>query len=203
MEPGGAGNFLIAGSRLGMEMTALGAAGKDMYSIALLDMLAEEGVKVDGMLHQAQGSTTTVFVLEDSTHRHVFLGQFGQGDDVPLLEDWKQRIRSVDAVQFWGYSLNEVRLIDCVLEAAEFAKGLGNRSSLIRGRCWFWRNRKIARKLLSCATVVLCTEDELVVLGEHCQVLNTPAGILGQGPEVLCIKHGQDGCKIFTCRGDI
>ena len=125
LEPGGAGNFLIAGARLGMRMTALGAVGEDIFSKALLEMLEGEGVEVAGVLTQPSGSTTTVFVLEDNTRSHVFLGQYGQGNVVPLSYDWKQCIDNADAVQLWGYSLNESRLVECVQTVADYVKKTG------------------------------------------------------------------------------
>jgi sugar/nucleoside kinase (ribokinase family) len=198
LEPGGAGNFLVAGSRLGMEMTALGAVGKDIYSKSLIDMLSAEGVIVDGMVQQAEGSTTTVFVLEDPTHNHVFLGQFGQGDDVPLPEDWKWRIKSADAVQLWGYSLNEARLVDCVLAAAKYAREAEKPIVFDPGPLLASAKPEHCQELISSATIVLCTEEELEVLGGLCKVGAAPREILKRGPSVVCVKHGQNGCKIYT-----
>ena len=74
LEPGGAGNFMIAGARLGMEMTALAAVGFDNFSDALIEMLGGERVKVDGLLRQQDGSTTIVFVLEDPLRNPCFPG---------------------------------------------------------------------------------------------------------------------------------
>ena len=201
LEPGGAGNFLIAGARLGMEMTALAAVGFDHFSDALIEMLEGEGIRVDGLVRQQGGSTTIVFVLEDPLRNHVFLGQFGQGDDVPLSEDWKMRIESADAVQLWGYSLNETRMIDCVMAAAEFANGLGKTIVFDPGPLLGSAKPEDCQKLISSATIVLCTEEELDMLGSHCKTAVTPSEILKLGPSVVCVKYGQDGCKIFTEAG--
>lgn len=202
MEPGGAGNFLVAGSRLGMEMTALGAIGKDMFSHALLDMLAGENVQVDGLLEQAQGSTTTVFVLEDASRQHVFIGDFGDGDTVHLSENWKRKIESAEAVQLWGYSLNEGRLIDCVLDAAAYAKRKGKLIVFDPGPLLASTKAEHCRKLVENVSVLLCTKDELPVLGEKCGVEARPEAFLSLGVSKICVKHGQNGCKIFSA-GDM
>ena len=201
MEPGGAGNFLIAGARLGMEMTALAPVGEDMFSQALVDMLVEEGVKVDGIMRQANGSTTTVFVLEDNLHRHVFLGQYGQGSAVEFPTDWKKRIAAADILQLWGYSLHEERLVDCVLEAAAYARGQEKMVVFDPGPLLASASAEQCKKLVSCATVVLCTEEELVVLGTHCGLDPYPEAILTLGPSIVCVKLGQKGCKICTPDG--
>jgi ribokinase len=201
LEPGGAGNFLVAGSRLGMEMTALGAIGKDMFSHALLDMLAGENVQVDGLLEQAQGSTTTVFVLEDASRQHVFIGDFGEGDTVHLSENWKRKIESAEAVQLWGYSLNEGRLIDCVLDAAAYAKRQGKLIVFDSGPLLASTKAEHCQKIVEYVSVILCTEDELPVLGEKCGVEAKPEAFLDLGVAIVCVKHGRDGCKIFTGDG--
>ncbi len=203
LEPGGAGNFLIAGTRLGMEMTALGAVGKDFFSSALLQMLDEEGVGIDGILEQTDGSTTTVFVLEDKSYSHVFLGHYGHGDIVTLSEDWKRRIVDADVVQLWGYSLHEERLVECMLSAAEFAKGLGKTVVFDPGPLLASAKQEDCQKLLSSATIILCTEEELAVMREHCQVTAEPGELLKLGPAVVVVKHGQDGCHVYTANETI
>ena len=201
MEPGGAGNFLVAGSRLGMEMTALGAIGKDMFSHALLDMLVGENVQVDGLLEQAQGSTTTVFVLEDASRQHVFIGDFGDGNTVHLSEDWKRSMAASDAVQLWGYSLNEGRLADCVLDAAAYAKENGKLIVFDPGPLLASAKAEHCRTVVENVSLILCTEDELPVLGEKCGVEAKPEAFLNLGVSIVCVKHGQDGCQIFTADG--
>ena len=74
LEPGGAGNFLIAGSRLGMEMVALGTIGDDLFGSAVSDALEENGVSTVGGVQQAGTNSTTVIVLVDDQGQHVFLG---------------------------------------------------------------------------------------------------------------------------------
>ena len=203
LEPGGAGNFLIAGARLGMRMTALGAVGEDIFSNALLEMLEGEGVEVGDVLTQASGSTTTVFVLEDASRSHVFLGQYGHGTVVPLSLDWKQCIDNADAVQLWGYSLNESRLVECVQTVADYLKDQGKIVIFDPGPLLASAKPEHCQRLISCATVVLCTEEELTVLGTHCQVAAEPGEILKLGPDVVCVKHGQDGCKVYTANEKI
>ncbi|MCD4671608.1 MAG: carbohydrate kinase family protein [Anaerolineaceae bacterium] len=198
LEPGGAGNFLVAGARLGMVMTALAAVGEDTFARSLLKMLGDEGVGVDGILHQAQSSTTTVFVLEDDSRKHVFLGQYGQGPNVLLSEDWKMRIASADAVQLWGYSLNEERMIDCVLAAAAFARQQGRIVIFDPGPLLASAAPEHCQQLVKNATVILSTEDELTVLGQHCQIAADPRQLLKLGPSLVCVKHGQDGCVLYT-----
>lgn len=198
LEPGGAGNFLIAGARLGMDMTSLAAVGGDVFGHSLLDMLQGEGVHVADMLHQTDGTTSVVFVLESAPGAHVFLGQYGQGEKVPLLETWQQTLASADAVQLWGYSLMEERLVDCVLQTAAFCHQHGIPVMFDPGPMFALSQPEHCQELLASATVVLLTEQELAVLGEHCPQITGPLALLEMGPAVVCVKQGQKGCAVYT-----
>jgi sugar/nucleoside kinase (ribokinase family) len=198
MEPGGAGNFLVAGARLGMQMSALAAVGRDSFAGALLEMLKDEGVDVDGILHQPDGSTSTVFVLESDRHEHVFLGQYGQGPAVALSEAWKLNLAAADAVQLWGYSLMEERMVDCVLAAADFARQQGRVVVFDPGPLLAAAQPEHCQRLLASTTVILLTEEELEVLDRHCPGAADPQQLLDMGPSLVCVKHGQDGCVLYT-----
>jgi len=63
VEPGGAGNFLIAGQRLGAQMAAVGALGDDLYGWHVLDVLRDEGINVEAISMEPGTTTTVVAVL--------------------------------------------------------------------------------------------------------------------------------------------
>ena len=44
LEPGGSGNFLIAGAHLGLNMSALGTVGSDDFGTRMLDILKEKEI---------------------------------------------------------------------------------------------------------------------------------------------------------------
>ena len=121
VEPGGAGNFLIAGTRLGLSMGALGVLGDDIFGSAVLDILKREGVNVSGVIQQTGANTTTVIVLVDHMGRHVFLGEYGQGPEITLPESWKRIVHEARAVFVPGYSLRETRIANAVEETMSLA----------------------------------------------------------------------------------
>ena len=69
LEPGGAGNFLIAGARLGLRMVALGVLGDDPFGREAADVLEREGVDLRGLIRLPGTTTTTVIALTTKT-RH-------------------------------------------------------------------------------------------------------------------------------------
>lgn len=90
VEPGGAGNFLIVGSRLGLPMAALGVLGDDIFGNAVLDTLHRTGIDVNGVIQQPGTNTTTVIVLVDENGGHVFLGEYGVGPELSLPDRWRE-----------------------------------------------------------------------------------------------------------------
>lgn len=107
LEPGGSGNFLIAGAHLGLNMSALGTVGSDDFSTRMLDILNEKNINTTTIVRQVDGTTTTVLVLADTSGRHVFLGNRGTGPELPLSETWRASLSaagdSFDAAFIYAY----------------------------------------------------------------------------------------------------
>jgi sugar/nucleoside kinase (ribokinase family) len=125
VEPGGAGNFLIAGARLGMQMRALGTLGRDFFGQAVADRLSAEGVDLGGVVRSAGSTTTTVIVLIDDGGGHVFLGAYGEGPLVELPAEWIDEITASQAVFAAGYTLQEKRISGATFEAMQIASQRG------------------------------------------------------------------------------
>jgi sugar/nucleoside kinase (ribokinase family) len=88
LEPGGAGNFLIAGARLGMRMVALGALGDDAFGRDVATTLAHEGVDMALVAHLPEINTTTVIVLNDDHGQTVMTGAYSEGPALAFQPQW-------------------------------------------------------------------------------------------------------------------
>ena len=110
LEPGGAGNFLIAGARLGLHVIALGTLGDDLFGREAAAALEREGVDLRGLIREPGTTTTTVIALTDGGGRHVYLGGYGAGPAVALSDVWREAVAGADAVFVSGYTLQEKRL---------------------------------------------------------------------------------------------
>ena len=111
VEPGGAGNFLIAGQRLGAKMVALGAVGDDLYGRYVLDVLSAEGVNVEGVISALGTSTTVVAVLfEPDTDKFSYVWHGGEGDPLPVNDKARRLIGQGDALFMQGFTLCEASL---------------------------------------------------------------------------------------------
>ena len=200
IEPGGAGNFLIAGARLGMKMTALGAMGKDdSFSAAILTILESEGVNIKQVA--LQGTSTTVFVLVDSSGKHVFLGRYGAGPNIPLSDQWEDSIRSTDALHAWGYTLKEPRLAQTMLSSMALARRHHIPVVFDPGPFMSDSISEQREAVLQNTSIILLTTEEIP---EITGGMEKQAGIdylFKQGVEMVCVKRGPDGCQIHSPAG--
>jgi sugar/nucleoside kinase (ribokinase family) len=198
LEPGGAGNFMIAGARLGLQMIALGVVGADSFGRAVVEILQQEGVDTKGIRLQGEGATSTVLVLTNSSGQHVFLGEYGVGAEIALSAAWRESLQRADAVQTWGYVLQESRLTQVMLDGMAFAR---------QRHCpvFFDPGPQVAdaspaerdAALASC-DVILLTEDEIPLLQPDAPRPNDARALLAHGARMVCVKRGARGCVILT-----
>lgn len=194
LEPGGAGNFLIMGARLDLNMIALGVVGGDeTFGAAVLNMLRYEGVDVHLVHRQPGGGTTVVFVLADSHGQHVFLGQHGQGERIPFSGEWKQAILRADIVMGWGYTTKEERIAGAFLEGVQFAKENQRSVFFDPGPYMHDADGAFWKEILACCHAVLLTEEEMPAFVE-----GKAPRLLDYGPEMVCVKRGERGCALYT-----
>ncbi len=198
LEPGGAGNFLIAGQRLGLCMSTLAVVGSDAFGLKIVKILEQENIDVEGINIQGEDGTTVVFVLADANKQHVFLGKYGTGPKVAFNQVWRQKIMQANAVQFWGYSLLEERIIPAVLDAVSYAHQQGKLVSFDPGPLLGEAQPDHRKTMLNNSDIVLLTENEIPLLINGSPDLSTAQKLLSHGPSVICVKRGAQGCVVFT-----
>ncbi|MCA9987305.1 MAG: carbohydrate kinase family protein, partial [Anaerolineales bacterium] len=69
--PGGPGNTLICGARLGLRMIALGNVGEDEFGHFIVERLAAEGVETAEILLRPDRSTAVTVALAAPNGEHV------------------------------------------------------------------------------------------------------------------------------------
>jgi sugar/nucleoside kinase (ribokinase family) len=203
VEPGGAGNFLIAGSRLGLPMAALGVLGDDIFGNAVLDTLHRTGIDVNGVIQQPGTNTTTVIVLVDENGGHVFLGEYGVGPELSLPDRWRETARAAGAVFVPGYSLREARLAETVIQTMALAHQNGVPVFFDPGPETAAAGPEKISGVLANSFGILLTDDEIPHLIKGQDGLEGARALLNQGPEMVCVKMGGRGCVILTQDGEV
>lgn len=197
VEPGGAGNFLIAGQRLGMEMRAGGAVGNDAFGGLILDILREEGIDVSAVQVLPDGSTTTVLVLVDRHGNHVFLGKSIEGQKLDAGPWMDALLDAVNALQVWGYTFLEAPLVDAMVALVEKAHRRGIPVFFDPGPQLRTDSELLARFVGHLHGVFL-TEAEIPLLTHGQMGCEGVRRILSQGPNIVIVKQGVKGCTLYT-----
>lgn len=197
LEPGGAGNFLVAARRLGMAAAALGALGEDALGLAVARALEREGVDVSRVA-LGPGTTTAVVVLADALGRHAFVGAFGEGPPTEVTPEWEDALRRAHAVFLPGYACVEPRMAAAAPACAERAAAAGVPVLFDPGPHAARIPQEVREAVLARSAAVLVAEEELALLG-----CADPRGLLASGPRVVVVKRGARGCTVFTGRGRV
>ncbi len=195
LEPGGAGNFLIAGARLGMRMVSVGALGDDAFGRDVAATLAAEGVDMALVDHPVGTTTTAVLVLNDDHGRTVMTGAYGEGAVLTFRPEWELAMRNSDAVFAFGYSLRELRIQNAVLESLECGRAIGRPVFFDPGPEFYLLDKPARSRALATADIVLLTEEELAMTGS-----GGAAELLRQS-RVVVVKRGAAGCQVWTHEG--
>jgi sugar/nucleoside kinase (ribokinase family) len=203
IEPGGAGNFLIAGSRIGMSMAALGTIGADIYGTAVIDILKDEGIDIEGVIQETGSSSTIVLVLVDDQGRHVFLGGYGIGPVISVPDPWHDKLNQADAVFGCGYTLQEERLSDAAIYSMHYARQRGIPVFFDPGPEMERATPSQVNSVLNSSHVLLLTEEEIPLMCEGREGIQEAALLLQHGLEMVCVKRGENGCVVLHENGVI
>lgn len=197
LEPGGAGNFLIAGSRLGLRMASAGALGDDAFGRDVAASLAAEGVDMALVDHPAGTTTTAVLVLNDDAGCTVMTGAYGAGPPLTFQPSWADAIAAADAVFAFGYSLREQRIQSAVLDALAHGRALGRPVFFDPGPEFYLLDAPARARALASAEILLLTEEEVTITGAA-----DPADLLRHS-RIVVVKRGAAGCQIWTGAGPL
>ena len=204
IEPGGAANFMIAARHMGLEVSAAGAVGEDVFGALILDGLRSEGVDTVFVVAMPGASSTLVIALTDrASGEHTFLGNYGAGPQVNYPDGLDERIARADAVFLQGYTLAEERIMPMALRSLERAAAASTPVFLDAGPFLARVSPAIIRRVVAGAALLFTTEDEVPLVSEGRTGEAAYAYLLANGPATLVIKRGPAGCTIVTQDGAI
>jgi len=199
VEPGGAGNFLIAARNMGLDVFAAGAVGDDVFGKQIISTLKSFDINTTSVVAVQNSSTTLVLALTDQqSGEHVFVGSYGDGESVPYPRQLDDNIKIMDAVFFQGYSMAEDRMVmmckDAILQAKAFSvpvyMDVGPQMRQVSPEDVDW--------LVFHADYIFLTEDEIDLIGGDRDRDETIAYILEEETRLLIVKRGIEGCTIIS-----
>lgn len=203
--PGGApANVAVAVARLGQESAFLGQVGNDPFGHFLVDVLAAEGVDVEGLCFSDKARTALAFVsLADDGersfvfYRHPSADMLMQPDDLML-----EKIDTAKIFHFGSITLIHEPSRSTTLKAADYARSKGLIVSYDPNlRLALWENEDAARKGLwlgvDYANVMKISDEELVFMTGSDDV----RPLWRDNLKLIVVTHGAQGSTAYTPNG--
>jgi len=203
VEPGGAGNVLVAARRMNLVTATLGAIGEDTYGAQMLAMLAAEGVDVAHVTVCPSRSTVCCMVLTDQVGQHVYLGIKDGKGLWPPSADWPAIIGNTRALFTDGYTVRDVFQPAELLATLQVAKRAGVPVFFDPGPSIAFVPPEITAQVLAATDVVLLNADETALLYETLQPMDAVRELLTRGPSTVVLKRGAAGCVVATAEQTI
>lgn len=198
---GGASNFLIQASRLGLRAGIIDCVGGDDHGRFFLEALRAEGVDVSRVQVREGLPTAHCVVLVDAEGNHAYIGFQGATSQLAPEEVDPEYIRGAGALYISGYALAGSPTREAV------QRGLGIASEA--GIPTYFDPSPIPSRIPETAMRSVITESEIVLLNERELELVTAANdlkvavnrLLELGPETIVLKKGSKGCVVYDRSG--
>lgn len=198
VEPGGAGNVLVAARRLNLATATLGSIGPDRYGAEMLAMLAEQGVSVEHVAICPDRATVVCIVLTDQLGQHVYLGVKDKLGCWPFPAGWHSIIQQSRALFTDGYTVRDVLQPDDLLAALGSARAAGVPVFFDPGPSVAFIAPELCARVLATTDVLLLTDEEAELLCGARAGTSLAEALLARGPSTIVLKHGANGCTVTT-----
>ncbi|HMO58755.1 MAG TPA: carbohydrate kinase family protein [Roseiflexaceae bacterium] len=203
VEPGGAGNVLVAARRLDLATAAVGGIGSDRYGHEMCDMLQDVGVDTSHVQVCAERQTVVCMVIADTAGQHVYLGIKDQLGRWPYEPAWDTVISSARALFTDGYTLRDVLDPDVMIAALSKARAAGVPVFFDPGPSIMFVAPEVMQRAIALADVLLLTDEEAAYLCTATDRAAVAHALLAYGPGMVVLKHGADGCSVADADGVI
>ena len=198
MQCGGACNFLIMASRLGLKVGAIDRVGDDYYGEFIIATLKDENIDVSH-IHVAKGEgSTSVVVLVDAKGNHAFIGVLGAGMRLAPHDIDPDYIKNAKFVYITGYTMISQSALNATSKAIRLAKEL--HTPIVFDPSPELKNipKNALEKAISSSKIVLMNEIEAKTLTRRKSLAEASKKILHKGCEIVTIKLGAKGCLVCT-----
>lgn len=208
-DAGGApANVLAAVSRLGGQAGFIGKVGRDGFGDFLTATLRHYGIDVTGLTASAEVLTTLAFVSLNADGERSFSFHRNPGADTQLcLDDINLRLlKQTKVFHFGSLSLTSEPARNTTLAVAKAARQADCIVSFDpnwRSPLWPHQNEAVEQMLrgIKIAHIVKVSEEELLVLTDTSDVRQGAMALLEQGPELVLVTLGSEGCFYANRQG--
>ena len=199
VQPGGMANFALTAVNFGLDVSVAGVVGTDAFAPLVLDPMRERGIDLTNVVTVPDSTTTLVVVLTDKEEdKHVFIGQYGEGDDPPYPEKLDEAIDAADALFIEGYTLAEKRVVPMATRALERAYEKGTPVFLDAGPFLQYADPKQISWVLERTHLLFLADDEAPYAADGKEGPDAFASLLTMGPKFVIAKRAARGSMVVT-----
>lgn len=199
-ELGGAANFCVTTSRLGLETYIIGGVGKDNFGDFLKEGLEAEGINTERLVRK-QGKTKYTIVLAGGEGEKAFIGTINK--DTALIEPKdidKDNLRGIDALYFSGYSIPSIPVMKnerkATLKAFRLAKNLGLKVCFDFSPLISKIKRSTVEKIIQNCEVVFANLEEAKTYTNKESLTKITESLRNEGANTVAIKLGGKGSYV-------
>lgn len=198
---GGASNFLLQASRLGLAVGIIDCVGDDEYGRFCVETLKSEGVDVS-RVHERKGLPTAYcLVLIDAQGNHAYIGFQGATRHLMPDEIDPTYIRGSKSLYVSGYTLADAPIKEAVLRTVNIATEVEIPIYFDPSPILSRIPEETLNRLISMSEAFLLNEREMRSISGTSNKRESCESLLKLGPENIILKLGSNGCIIFNRSG--
>ncbi len=198
---GGASNFLIQASRLGLAAGIVDCVGDYDLGGFFVEGLRSEGVDVSRICVKEGARTASCICMVDETGDHAYIGFPGATEHLTPERIEPEHIRSSRLLYVSGYALATSPLRDAVLKSVEIATGAGIPIFFDPSPIITRIDKRVREQVIGASTLISLNFRELELLTAISDVEEASGTIRDDGVEAVVLKLGREGCAVSSASG--
>jgi ribokinase len=198
---GGASNFLIQASRLGLSAGIVDCVGDDDLGVFLVEGLRSEGVDVSRICVKEGVGTASCICMVDEKGDHAYIGFQGATEHLTPERIEKEYIRASRLLYVSGYALATPPLRDAVLKSVEIATGAGTPIFFDPSPIITRVDESVKEQVIAASKLISLNVRELELLTEITEVEEASRTLRDVGVEIVVLKLGVEGCAVSSSSG--
>ena len=198
---GGASNFLVQASRLGLDVGIIDCVGDDDNGRFYRETLRSEGVDVSRVYEREGVPTAHCIVLVDAKGNHAYIGFQGATKHLEPEEIDPEFIRGSKALYLSGYALADSPIRGAVLRALDVASDARVSVYFDPSPVLSRIPEEALRSVISASEVILLNEREIELITGTADYEVAAGKLLKLGPGAIIMKQGPKGCVVFDRSG--
>jgi len=198
---GGASNFLIQASRLGLAAGIVDCVGDDDLGVFYVRGLRSEGIDVSRICVKEGVRTASCICMVDETGDHAYIGFPGATEYLTPERIEPEHIRSSRLLYVSGYTLSTSPLREAVLKSVEIARGAGIPIFFDPSPIITRVDERVKKQVIGASKLISLNIRELELLTAISDVEEASGTLRDDGVETVVLKLGGGGCAVSSASG--